>query len=859
MSQKNSLYRLRTLSGWRSPLVALVAVLALVGGISFVGLGSNVASAVTTPTPTPTGPIIGTGVTFSYSTVIKTSLNVVRPANTANAVGDVVTYTVTATNTNAYPIDGLSWSWVNATKGTCVTEDMGTSVSRTCVATHTVTSGDLAAGKIENLHVTLTGKPQGGSNKDKTVTFGSDAPSLSLVTPALSISASSSSTPTKFDDVITYSVTVTNTAGPSLAGVSISNSAVDFGTCTSKTLATKNETLVCSATHHVSQAEVNAGHFSTTFTGTSTTSDVASKSDTVDVTIAGTAVLALTKVQIGDAPTKKDEVLSWTIVATNDGTRTLSNVHVLDARAASLYLSSGTIFDSCSALTLLPGTTLTCTATQSMTQANINSGGFDNTATASATDSAPGAATVHATDALAHTDIVRLPVLTVDQSAITTAVRFAGERVVRTITATNEGNVTLDGVTLTDSSVDFSSCQFTVGSVTTSVAFAPLSLDPGESISCAASHELTQAEVDSGTYANSVMASSTTTSPVTELAVSDSSDATATITADPQVSITLATSSAPTAAGDDITFTVVAKNEGNVSLTDFTVSDDAGTNFVGTACAVSAKVAPGAADTTCTFVHKVTQDDVDFGSFTDAAHVSGTKPAGAPVTVATTDPVVIPIAGTVQYSVVTTQTSANPRKEGALITWSVVVENTGTKSLKNLLVVDSKATLLNCPTVAKVVPKAVVSCTASHKLTDREFEANYYSNSAVASTSTDGSSVTSNTVNTVYGSVDRTLTLSTATPTRLTSQTAMLTPSLSAPGGEIKYFVRSSTAGCVIDNNTVIAKSSGTCVVAATVTMYRTLTSAVSNDVTITFTKPVVVPVVKSPASIRELSSGRDR
>ena len=61
-----------------------------------------------------------------------------------------------------------------------------------------------------------------------------------------------------------------------------------------------------------------------------------------------------------------------------------------------------------------------------------------------------------------------------------------------TIVATNVGNMTLAAVTVTDPGVSGLSCTPANGSA----------LAPGASMSCTATHTVTQADLDAGHYAN---------------------------------------------------------------------------------------------------------------------------------------------------------------------------------------------------------------------------------------------------------------------------------------------------------------------------------------------------------------------
>ena len=81
--------------------------------------------------------------------------------------------------------------------------------------------------------------------------------------------------------------------------------------------------------------------------------------------------------------------------------------------------------------------------------------------------------------------------------------------------------------------------------------------------------------------------------------------------------------------GDVLTYTLVATNDGNVDLTSVSISDP-GLTITGSTPAQPATLAPGAT-LTVTGTRTITQGNLNSGSLTNTATVSGTPPTGAPV------------------------------------------------------------------------------------------------------------------------------------------------------------------------------------------------------------------------------------
>ena len=87
--------------------------------------------------------------------------------------------------------------------------------------------------------------------------------------------------------------------------------------------------------------------------------------------------------------------------------------------------------------TLAPGESITCTATHTVTQADIDAGHYLNTACVSATD-----ATATCDDA--DVPSTKNPHLTIVKDATEESFSAVGDVIHYTITATNDGNTTLD-------------------------------------------------------------------------------------------------------------------------------------------------------------------------------------------------------------------------------------------------------------------------------------------------------------------------------------------------------------------------------------------------------------------------------
>jgi uncharacterized repeat protein (TIGR01451 family) len=210
-----------------------------------------------------------------------------------------------------------------------------------------------------------------------------------------------------------------------------------------------------------------------------------------------------------------------------------------------------------------------------------------------------------------------------------------GDEVNYEFTVANTGNVTMTGVSVADPLLASNgisiSCQVT-------------GLAPGASTTCVASagYVITQADVDSGAVQNAATGTGTppsgppvTTPPDTTLTPTDRS---------PAIELVKTADRTTLVAGQTITYTFTATNTGNTTLTGVVISEGAFTgsgSLSGLTCAPvqPAVLAPGDR-LVCTATYRVTQADVDAGTVTNHADVTGTPPSGPAVT--GTDQVSVP-------------------------------------------------------------------------------------------------------------------------------------------------------------------------------------------------------------------------
>ena len=190
---------------------------------------------------------------------------------------------------------------------------------------------------------------------------------------------------------------------------------------------------------------------------------VTSNASSTATAVAQTNTLALAKSGGGhgrqrqrqDRPGRQDRlVASW---STNTGTVTLTDLAVSDPKAGAV---------TCPVTTLAPGAQTTCTATAAyvITQADVDAGVVNNTATASAKN--PGGSTVTSTPSSTSTPVNQVSSLQLTKSAAVTDVNGdgktdLGDKIAWSFLVKNTGTVTVTTTAITDPKAGATTCPVT--------------------------------------------------------------------------------------------------------------------------------------------------------------------------------------------------------------------------------------------------------------------------------------------------------------------------------------------------------------------------------------------------------------
>ncbi|WSN14834.1 DUF11 domain-containing protein [Micromonospora sp. NBC_01699] len=283
------------------------------------------------------------------------------------------------------------------------------------------------------------------------------------------------------------------------------------------------------------------------------------------------------------------------------------------------------------------------------------------------------------------------------KSSTTTAITSVGQQVPYEFLVTNTGNVTLTGVTVTDTLTPPAS-PANLGPITcgpTNVPNGSVTLGNGGTVTCRATYTVSEADYSGSAVTN--VATATGTPPSGPAPVSPGS--TVSIPVDPDPALSLAKSADPSTvnrAGDQVVYRYDVTNIGNVALTAITVDETAfsGTGTPGPIDCGSPDLplAPGG-ERECVGTYTVTQADIDAGQITNTAVALGTPPTipGQPPP----DPVqsapssaIVTATGDASLTVVKSSGTKVIWKPGQQVPYTFLVTNTGSVRLTNVTVTD---------------------------------------------------------------------------------------------------------------------------------------------------------------------------
>ncbi len=520
--------------------------------------------------------------------------------------GQVVPYQYQLTNNTEAVLTGIILN-DNKTVPVCPHTSLDPGASMVCTASYTVSQADMNTGGV--LRNTINAR----YDPDIVITTHLDIPIVQDRSLTLEKNISGGDPYSVAGATIDYSYAVTNTGNVSLAGpVTVTDDQAAVTCPNVNTVGNHDanldpgETLACTASHAVALADLDAGSVTNLATAHAARTNSNQASKTAYAT--QSPALGIEKSVAETGYSTLGTVLHYSYKVTNMGNVTLSGPFTV---------TDDMVTDETCPVTpsLVPGSFITCTASYSISQDDLDLGSVTNIASAHASfggdfvDSATDRVTIVA---------IQSRLLTVKESSVTTSVSTPGT-VDYSYLVTNAGNVTLTGIRLSDDNDN------------NDMSCPSEDLLPGAVMTCSATHTVTQSEIDAGgNLSNTVTASSNEAEDAFDsLDIPIEQESSLELTKTGALNLDIVPPNGVANLGDTITYTFLLYNSGNVTLSGISVSDP---RLPSLTCTLPV-LDPGSS-TNCTpanNVYSLIQSDINSGSVINTATASGKDPQGADV------------------------------------------------------------------------------------------------------------------------------------------------------------------------------------------------------------------------------------
>jgi uncharacterized repeat protein (TIGR01451 family) len=579
--------------------------------------------------------------------------------------GQLLTYTLTATNSGNQTLRGLSVLDPMLSNFSCSQDTLERGDNLVCSGTYLVTQADVDSGSLSNTASARAITPQGDA-VDAVETLVIDMP-----TAAPAVQLTKTATPTPFGEVgstLTYLFEVENTGNVTLTNLAVTDVLDTDYQCDILTLAPGAVDSTCSMSLIVQQSDIDAGAIENTASVSGDAPGGLNASDTTTVSTPGpdrNGSLEATKI-VGAAASIVGAPVPFTLRVENTGNVSLRNVAISDTMTtlagAPIVLDAPfalqTLSDENANGVLDVGETWIYAATRTLRQSDLNAGGLQNQVVVNAQDPQDQSVTDVSDDGIdsdgdASGDVTEFLVASAPELSVVKTVSVSanqvGEVVSFEIAALNTGNQDVSNLVADDSMtrVDGAPVPAEVAPVN-----VPTVLSPGQTATWLVTHVLTQADIDAGGLSNSALVSGSDVNgdPVSGLS-NNGIDTDGNLTDDPTVLMIDVSPSleviktAPVIGaleGEDVEYLITAYNAGNVTLTGISLVDsltdlegEAARNptvvFVsadGSPASPAGTLAPGETATYSSIV-TLTQSDIDVGGLINTISAQATTPAGA--------------------------------------------------------------------------------------------------------------------------------------------------------------------------------------------------------------------------------------
>ncbi|MGL4176473.1 MAG: DUF7507 domain-containing protein [Dermatophilaceae bacterium] len=643
-------------------------------------------------------------------TLTKTA-TVVDDGDGVTDLGDVIRWTFEVTNTGVTTATGVAVDDPFAGIVTCGTTTLAPGASTACTVEELVIGqSDVDRGVVSN---TAVARATAAGADVLSAPASTDTP----VAQTRSLAVTKTAAPNDVngdgaidaEDTIDFAFEVTNTGTVTITGLAVEDPAVGTVTCPSTTLA-PGTSMTCRADEPYSPSlrDMDAGVVVNVATAVGTGpggAPIRSEPSSTETPLDQRLGLSLTKqAEVtdvdGDGAVGLGDTITWTFLVTNTGNVTLDRGVVDDPLAGPLDCITEFRFPG--PVVIVPDETWTCVATTPyvITQADVDDGVVTNTATVRAFTGG-GDLPVVSNPSSTETVIGSTSALTLTKTATVAddgdGAVGVGDVIRWTFEVTNAGTATVSDIVVDDPLAGAVTCGATT-------------LAPGATTTCAADAEypIAQADVDAGEVVNVATASGPSVGgPVTSFAATTTTQIPRrpALTLAKTGSVTDTNDNGRTDAGDEILWTFVVENTGNVTLRDVVVDDPRVADVECTGPGSTSGAVPVldvASSLACTAMspYVITESDVDAGEVTNTATAGGQAPDGAAVT---SSPATAEVAvdQTRRLALVKRPATRDANGDGRItagdiIAWAFTVTNEGTVTMRDIEVDDPTAGPVTC-------------------------------------------------------------------------------------------------------------------------------------------------------------------
>lgn len=650
------------------------------------------------------------------------SIDKTSDRKTAN-IGDTITYTLTVSNTGDVSLHdifvGDELAKVEHRKAADVLAP-GETVSLE-VLYGPVSEKDAIAGAVKNVATVSSSAPEGLEDVNSVGTNTVRAASSPSVHIANAVDKTSIDD-AQAGDMLVYTYTATNTGTIYLEGVQVPSfmeGSLAFPLQFPQEILHAGEQAIFDKAYQITQDDIDRGYVENVVSihgiDPSTGATVQGNASKVRTELVRHPSYVLEKVSDKDAA-KIGETVNYEITVENTGNTTLRDIVVDDILAG---VKGKKIADA-----VLPGEKVSFACSYGpVSESDAAAGSIVNTACASATPP-EGAGEEIRNVGKSTVSVEAAPSLSFSKKADTSSLAdaHAGDAVRWLFDIKNVGDITVQGLGVSDEMLESAGYEIVLGKTF---------LAPGENATAFVDYVLTQADIDAGHISNTAYASATSTQSGNPQVKSPESTWNVDIERHPSISLDKQVSQMQAVIGDVLEYTVMFENTGNTTLHDIQL-DDATAGII----EIEGELLPGESKT-MKFSLPVDEKHAIEHVIESSASVLASAP-GQDEQVSAQAHVKTLVESHPSLTATKTGTlEPGIHYVGDVITWKMIIENTGDITVSNIEVVDDmldeRGISFDIDPDAQLAPGETLEIEASYSLTQEDIDSGHVYNSAFVS------------------------------------------------------------------------------------------------------------------------------